>query len=263
MEFDVVVDWIGFKPGDVERDLGLFRHRTAQYIYISSASVYEKPVKLLPLTEETPLGNPFWQYSRDKIACEERLMRAYKEANFPVTIIRPSYTYDKMTVPVRGGYTVIDRMRRGKPVVVHGDGTAAWVLTHHRDFARGFIGLMGRQDAAGEAFHITSDEILTWDRIHQILADAAGAEYKPVHVPSEVIARYDSEWGASLLGDKCHSSIFDNRKIKRLVPEFKAEIAFSEGVKEIINWYNEDSARQKADPVFDKMVDMIIEDHDQ
>jgi nucleoside-diphosphate-sugar epimerase len=258
LRFDAVVDWIVFEPRQIERDLELFRGRTGQYVFISSASAYQTPPARLPVTESTPLDNPFWLYSRNKIACEERLLRAYREEKFPVTIVRPSHTYDRTLLPTHGGYTVIDRMRRGRPVIVHGDGTSLWTLTHHRDFAPGLIGLLGHDGAIGESVHITSDEVLTWNQIHGVLARAAGAEPRLVHVPSSVIATYDPDWGASLLGDKSHSMIFDNTKIRRLVPGYCAEIPFHRGAEEIMAWYDEDPARRRVDAAFDQLVDEII-----
>jgi nucleoside-diphosphate-sugar epimerase len=258
LTFDVVVDWIAFTPEQVEADLQLFRGRTGQYIFISSASAYQTPPSSLPVTESTPLDNPFWAYSRAKIACEERLVQAYREEKFPVTIVRPSHTYDKTLLPMQGGYTVIDRMRRGKKVIVHGDGSSLWVLTHHADFARGFVGLLGSSRAIGDSIHITSDELLTWNQIYEILARAAGAELHLVHVPSQVIAAYDQSWGDSLLGDKTHSMIFDNTRIKRLVPGFAASIPFSHGAEEIIAWHDENPDRRKVSPEFDALCDRII-----
>ena len=215
--FDVVANWTNFTPEHVEADIELFRDRTEQYIFISSASAYQKPLSSLPITESTPLDNPFWAYSRAKMACEERLMQAYREAKFPITIVRPSHTYDRTKVPLLGHYTDIDRMRKGKEVMVHGDGTSLWVLTHHEDFARGFVGLLGNPHAIGHAVHITSDELLTWNQIYTILAHAAGVEPQIVHVPSDLIAAFDPELGAGLLGDKAHSVIFDNSKINKTV----------------------------------------------
>jgi len=260
--FDSIINWITFTPQHVETDIELFSDHTQQYIFISSASVYQKPPARLPIVESSPLHNPFWEYSRNKIACEERLIRAYREAGFPITIVRPSHTYDKTLLPFDGGYTVLDRIRRGEKVVVHGDGTSLWVLTHHRDFAKGFTGLIGNPHALGEVFHITSDELLTWNQIYEIIAKAAGVEVKKIHIPSEVIARYDAEWGASLLGDKTHSVIFDNSKIKRLVPEFKAVIPFSRGVEEILAWYDGDKARQKVDEKLNRLMDRMIVDQE-
>jgi nucleoside-diphosphate-sugar epimerase len=256
--FDVVVNWINFIPEHVEADIELFRDRTGQYIFISSASAYQKPLSSLPITESTPLENPFWDYSRAKIACEERLMQAYREDKFPITIVRPSHTYDATKVPLLGHYNDIDRMRKGEKVIVHGDGTSLWVLTHHKDFANGFVGLLGNQRAIGHAFHITSDELLTWNQIYTILAHAAGVEPQIVHVSSDVIAAFDPEVGASLLGDKAHSVIFDNSKIKRLVPDFAATISFSQGAKEIVSWFDADPSRQVVDEQASHLVDRII-----
>lgn len=256
--FDVVVDWIAFKPEHVAADIALFRGRTGQYVFISSASAYQKPIASLPITEGTLLANPFWQYSRDKIACEELLVRTYREDGFPFTIVRPSHTYDRTKLPVTGGYTAVARMRQGKPVVVQGDGTSLWVLTHHRDFAVGFVGLLGNLRAVGEAFHITSDELLTWNQIYTIVGRAAGVKPKLVHVPSDVIARYDAEWGAGLLGDKAHSVIFDNSKIKRFVPDFAPAIPFSRGAEEIMAWYDADPARQTVDARLDGLMDALV-----
>ncbi len=258
MKFDVVVNWIAFTPEHIENDLELFRGRTGQYIFISSASAYQTPPVSLPVTESTPLFNPYWSYSQAKIACEERLVRAYREEKFPVTIVRPSHTYDRTTLPLRGGYTTLNRMRKGKKVIVHGDGTSLWVLTHHRDFAKGFVGLIGNSRAFGDAFHITSDELLTWNQIYEITAKAAGTEARIVHIPSDVIAKYNQEWGIGLLGDKAHSMIFDNTKIKRAAPGFAATIPFSRGVEEIIAWYDADPARQVVDNALDKQMDEII-----
>jgi nucleoside-diphosphate-sugar epimerase len=256
--FDVVVDWIAYTPDHVAADLALFRGRVGQYIFISSASAYQKPPARLPITEDTPLDNPFWAYSRNKIACEETLMAAYREYDFPVTIVRPSHTYDRTLLPFRGRYTVIDRMRRGKPIIVQGDGTSLWTMTHHRDFARAFLGLLGETRAIGEAFHITSDEWLSWDAIARLLGEAAGAEPRIVHVPSDTIARYDADWGDSLLGDKSHCGIFDNSKIRRIVPDFTAQIPFAEGAREMMAWYDANSDARQIDAGFDALLDRII-----
>lgn len=256
--FDVVVNFIAFTPAHVEADIAMFRGKVGQYVFISSASAYQTPPARVPVTESTPLNNPFWQYSRDKIACEDALTRAYRELGFPITIVRPSHTYDRRTLPVHGQYTVIERMRRGKPVVVHGDGTSLWVLTHHDDFAKGLNGLLGHPAAIGDVFHITSDELLTWNQIHGILAESAGVQPKLVHVPSERIAKLDPEWGASLLGDKAHSMIFDNSKIKRLVPEFSATIPYAAGARETLAWFDGDPARRVVDPAFDSLCDRLI-----
>ena len=258
LAFDAVVDWIAFSPEHVEADLDLFRGRTRQYVFISSASAYQTPPASLPVTESTMLDNPFWQYSRNKIAGEERLVRAYREEKYPITIVRPSHTYDCTLLPMDGGWTVVDRMRRGQRVIVHGDGTSLWTLTHHADFARGLVGLLGNSHAIGEAVHITSDEWLTWNQIFEIIARAAGAEARIVHVPSDVLAAYDPNWGAGLLGDKAHSMVFDNRKIKRLVPDFVCRIPFSRGAEEILAWYDADPARRKVNEDFNRLCDRIL-----
>jgi nucleoside-diphosphate-sugar epimerase len=259
LQFDAVVNWIAFTPEHIETDLGLFNGRTHQYIFISSASAYQTPPVQLPVTESTPLHNPHWAYSRAKIACEERLMQAYRQDGFPMTVVRPSHTYDKTLLPMDGGYTVVNRMRQGKKVIVHGDGSSLWTLTHHRDFAKAFVGLLGNSHALGETFHITGDELLTWNQIFALVARAAGAEANIVHIPSDFIARFDAEWGASLLGDKTHSMIFDNSKIKRTVPDFVAAIPFSQGVREIVAWYDEDPSRQTINADLDRLMDDIIQ----
>jgi len=238
----------------------LFRGRMQQYIFISSASAYQTPPVSLPVTESTPLSNPFWEYSRNKIACEERLIRAYRDEGFPITIVRPSHTYDRTSLPMHGGFTIVDRMRKGQKVIVHGDGSSLWVLTHHRDFAKGFVGLLGNSHAVGEAFHITSDEVLTWNQIFEIVAQVAGVKANVIHIPSEIIARYDTEWGDSLLGDKTHSMIFDNSKIKRIVPNFAATIPFAWGAEEIINWYNANPDQQIINVALNNIIDKIIRD---
>jgi nucleoside-diphosphate-sugar epimerase len=260
--FDAVVDWIAYTPDQVQADIEFFSGRTDQFVFISSASVYQKPPMSLPITESTVLDNPFWEYAQNKIACEEALIRAYRKARFPATIVRPSHTYDCMSLPVHGGWTFIDRLRKGKPVVVHGDGSSLWTLTHHADFAKGFVGLLGNGHAVGESFHVTSDEILTWNQIHESLAHAAGAKARLVHVASDRIARYDSRWGVSLLGDKAHSAIFDNTKIKRAVPGFAATVSFAQGAQEIIDWYDADPARQVVDRQFDLLIDRIVADEE-
>lgn len=257
--FDAVVDWVAFTPDQVKIDLELFRKRTRQYIFISSASAYQKPPAFLPITESTPLDNPFWQYSRDKAACEAILQQAGVQEGFPFTIVRPSHTYDRTLLPFDGGYTTVARMRAGKPVVVHGDGSSLWTMTHHRDFAVGFLGLLGNPHAIGQSFHITSDECLSWNQIYTIVGQAAGIEPQLVHVPSELIARYDPKWGASLLGDKAHSMIFDNRKIRQLVPQFRPAIPFWLGAREIIAWYDEDRSRQVVNSQIDGLQDQLID----
>lgn len=258
LSFDSVVDWVAYTPDQVRIDLDLFRRRTRQYIFISSASAYQKPPSFLPIQESTPLHNPFWQYSRDKAACEVLLDEAGRKEGFPFTIVRPSHTYDCTLLPFHGGYTTVARMRAGKPVVVHGDGTSLWTLTHHRDFAVGFVPLLGNPHAIGHSFHITSDERLSWNQIYTIVAQAASVEPHLVHAPSELIAAYDPEWGASLLGDKAHSVIFDNQKIHELVPQFRAIIPFWQGAQEIMDWYDADDSRQVVEPYVDQMQDRLV-----
>src|SRR4030042_1705176 len=258
MTFDSVVEWLAFTPDQVQSDIELFRNRTRQYVFISSASVYQKPPSTLPITESTPLYNPIWKYSHDKAACEAILEQNGREKGFPYTVVRPSHTYDRTLFPFHGGYTTVARMRAGKQVVVHGDGTSLWTLTHHRDFAVGLVGLLGNPHTIGQSFHITSDESLSWNQIYTIVAHAAGVEPRLVHVPSELIAQYDPRWGDSLLGDKAHSMLFDNRKIRQLVPQFHPVIPFWQGVKEIIAWYDEDKSRQLVDQQYDEVQDRLI-----
>jgi len=259
LKFDVVVDWIAFTEEHIETDIELFRGRTNQYIFISSASAYQSPPVNLPVTESTPLDNPYWQYSRDKALCEDRLLRAYKEEKFPFTVVRPSHTYDQTMLPFQGGWTVIDRMRKGKKILVHGDGSSLWVYTHHTDFAKGFVGLIGNNRAIGEAFHITSDELLTWNQLHEIAGRAAGAPpLQIVHATSDLIKTFDPEWAAGLHGDKAASMVFDNTKIKRLAPEFVCTTPFEQGAQEIMAWYDADPARQVVDEEFNALTDRII-----
>ena len=258
-EFDAVVNWVAFTPGHVQADIEAFRGRTGQYVFISSASAYQTPPARLPVTESTPLRNPFWQYSRDKIACEELLTRAYRDEGFPATIVRPSHTYDKTLVPFDGGWTVLGRMRQGKPVVVHGDGTSLWTLTHHTDFARGFVPLLGHPRTVGDVFHITSDDVLTWNQIAAALAAAAGLTARIVHVPSDAIAAADPEWGAGLLGDKAHSMVFDNSKLRGVVPDYLATIPFEQGARESVGWHEEDPSRQQIDARLDAVMDKLAE----
>lgn len=256
--FDVVVDWIAFTPEHIETDIRLFKGLTKQYIFISSASAYQTPPLNLPVVESTGLYNPVWQYSQNKIACEKILTEAYRKEGFPVTIVRPSHTYDVSLLPMQGGWTVVNRMRQGKKIIVHGDGTSLWTLTHHKDFAVGLVGLLGNVHALGEAFQITSDEILTWDQIFNIVAEAAGTKADIVHIPSDLIMKFDKNWGDGLLGDKSHSMIFDNSKIKRFVPEFNCVIPFSQGAKEIIDWYDAHPDRQVIDEKTDRLIDRIL-----
>jgi nucleoside-diphosphate-sugar epimerase len=227
-------------------------------VFISSASAYQTPPAGLPVTESTPLDNPFWAYSRDKIACEERLLRAYREEKFPFTVVRPSHTYDRTLLPCHGGYTVVDRMRRGKKVVVHGDGTSLWTLTHHADFARGFVPLLAHPRTVGDVFHITSDDVLTWDQIAHSLAAALGVTPRIVHVPSDAIAAADPAWGSGLIGDKAHSMVFDNSKLRTVVPDFCATIPFEQGAREIVGWHDEDPARQQIDERLDALMDKLV-----
>jgi nucleoside-diphosphate-sugar epimerase len=258
-EFDVVVDFLSFTPEHVQQQLDQFGGRTGQYVFISSASAYQTPPARLPVTESTPLRNPFWEYSRNKIACEDLLVRAYREDGLPMTIVRPSHTYDATLPPFSGGWTVVERMRQGREVVVHGDGTSLWTITHHEDFARAFTGLLGRAAALGEAFHITSDEAPTWNRIYTDLGEAAGVEPRLVHVASEAIAAEDAELGASLLGDKAHSMVFDNSKIKALVPGWTATTPFRQGAQEIVEWHDADPARRRVDARLDALYDRLVE----
>lgn len=260
-EFDVVVNFVAYTPEHVQSDVDLFGGRTGQYVFISSASAYQKPPRRIPVTESTPLHNPFWQYSRDKIAAEEALLRAYRDVDFPMTIVRPSHTYDPASPPIEGGWTQIDRMRRGLEVVVHGDGTSLWTLTHHVDFAKAFTGLLGHTRAIGEAYTITSDDVLTWNQIFTLLGTAAGVQPRLVHLTSEQIAAVDPEWGPGLLGDKAHSMVFDNTKIKTLVPDYVATIPFEQGAREIIAWHDADPSRQTIDPRVNATVDRLLAEH--
>ena len=256
--FDAVVNWIVFTPDQLDIDFDLFRGRTGQYVFISSASAYQTPPAALPVTEATLLDNPYWEYSRNKIACEERLVSAYREEKFPITIVRPSHTYDERLLPFHGGWTMMERMLQGKPVVVPGDGTSLWTLTHNTDFAKGFVPLLGNPQALGNAFQITADELLTWNQIYEMLAAALGVRPNLVHVPSELIAAYDKIWGDSLLGDKAHSMIFDNTRIKRLVPDFACTVPFARGAEQIVAWHMADPARRTIEPYFDALLDRII-----
>lgn len=258
LSFDAVVDFRCFTPDQARADLNLFGGRVGHFVFISSASAYRKPPLALPIVESNLLENPFWSYSRDKIACEKVFLEAYAKDGFPVTVVRPSHTYDKTLVPMDGGWTVIERMRQGKEVLVLGDGTSLWTLTNHRDFAKGLIGLLGNPLSIGEAFHITGDEWLTWNMIFGIMAKAAGAVFRPVHVPSDLIAAYAPQLGQGLLGDKSHSLIFDNSKIRRLVPGFVCEVPFHLGAQEIVNWYDAEASRRRVDTEFDGLCDRII-----
>lgn len=258
--FDAVVDFIAFTPEHIQNDIRLFAGKTDQFIFISSASIYQTPPEKLPVTEETPLENPFWEYSRNKIACENLLVLEYQKNGFPYTIIRPSHTYSKTVMPLIGGQTAFYRLLRGLPVIVHGDGTSLWTLTYNKDFAVGLVGLLGNKAAINEAFHITSDEWLSWNQIYSMIASKSGVKPTLVHVPSDVIARYDKELGDNLLGDKAHSMIFDNSKIKAFVPDYNPQIPFSEGVKEIVAWYKENTTNKAPDERLNKVMDTIIQD---
>ncbi len=253
-----MVNFVAYNADQVGSDIGLFAGRTGQYVFISSASAYQKPVAQLPIRESTPLVNPFWVYSRDKIAAEDRLLAEYRGHGFPVTIVRPSHTYDRTTIPLLGGWTAIDRMRRGQPVVVHGDGTSLWTLTHHADFARAFVPLLGRPQAIGDTFHITGDEAQPWNQIYTTLGRAAGAEPDLVHVASDQIARVVPDWGPGLLGDAAHSVIFDNSKVKQLVPGWNATIAWSEGAREIIEWFDADPTRRVVSAEAEARIDKLV-----
>jgi len=258
--FDAVVDFIAYEPEHIQNDIRLFTGKTGQFVFISSASVYQTPPEKLPVTEDTPIDNPFWEYARKKIACEDVLRAEYDKNGFPCTIIRPSHTYGKTMIPVIGGFSVLHRMRAGLPVVVHGDGTSVWTLTHHRDFAVGLVGLLGNPAAINEAFHITSDEWLTWNGIYHILAKELGVIPQLVHIPSEIIAKYDPLIGAGLLGDKSHSMIFDNSKIKKFVPDFNPIIPFHQGAREIIEWYIENTIQSEPDVRINNFMNKIIRD---
>ncbi len=265
MRFDTVCDFIGFVPSQIERDLRLFSGIAKQYMYISSASAYHKPVRDYRITEATALANPYWEYSRNKIACEELLMKKYREEGFPVTIIRPSHTYGDRSMPLGvhgkcGSYQVLKRMMEGKPIIIHGDGTSLWTLTYNADFAKGFVGLMGNPHAIGEAFQITSDETLTWNQIHEVIADALGVELKAYHVSSEFLAavsNYDFEGG--LIGDKACSVVFDNSKLKKAVPGFQATVRFEEGARRVLDYIQAHPECQVEDPEFDAWCDRVID----
>jgi len=262
LQFDVVVDWVAFTPVDIERDLELFRGKTNQYIFISSASAYQKPPAHYVITESTPLSNPFWDYSRNKIACEERLMKAFREEKFPAVIIRPSLTYSTNFPVAIGGwgcYTLADRILNDRPIIVHGDGTSLWVVTHAEDFAKGLLGLFGNPEAIGKAFHITTDEVLTWNLLYQTIAVALGKEARIVHIPSDFIAAVVPRLAGTLLGDKSWSVVFDNSRIKSFVPGFQAAIPFREGIRRTVEWFAEDERRQRVDEAVNGEMDRIIE----
>jgi nucleoside-diphosphate-sugar epimerase len=261
--FDVVVDWIAYTPADIERDLALFSGKTGQFVFISSASAYQKPPAHYRITEETRLENPYWQYSRDKIACEERLMKAFHLAGFPVTIVRPSFTYGPSLLPLcvnswQHPYTVIDRMRKGGPVIVPGDGSSLWVNTWNADFAVGLLGLFGQAGAIGEAFHITSDEVLTWNQLYTQVYDVLGVKPNIIHIASDWLAAWEDAYTGTLIGDKSNSVVFDNSKIKRFVPDYGCKVSWAEGVKRVIAWFDADPSRRTVDQAEIQKWDAII-----
>jgi nucleoside-diphosphate-sugar epimerase len=261
--FDAVVDWTAFAADDIERRLDLLRGRTKQYVFISSASAYQKPPEHYLIRETTPLHNPFWDYARGKIACEERLMQAHRDEDLSVTIVRPSMTYGT-NLPVAmgwGSYTVADRMRKGLPIVVHGDGSSLWVVTYADDLARGLLGLLGNERALGEAFHITTDEVLTWNQIYQGIAEALGVEANLVHIPSDFIARVAPDQAGSLLGDKTWSVVFDNSKIKAFVPDFGAAVTFREGIRRTLEWFAADERRRWVDEAANAEMERLLAQH--
>ena len=267
LRFDSVVNWIAFNAAHVERDIELFRGKIGQYIFISSASAYQKPATHYLITESTPLANPFWDYSRNKIAGEERLLRAYREEGFPGTIVRPSLTYGQtqITLPVNSwakSYTAVDRMRRGKKVIVPGDGSSLWVITHNTDFAKGLVGLLGHPQALGNAFHITTDEVMCWDQFYRLVGEAAGVEPQLVHIPSDFIGACVPEMYPGLVGDKAVSVVFDNSKIKRFVPGFQATVPFWKGIRKTMAWFDADASRRLVDDEANTRYDRLIEGYE-
>ena len=271
MQFDAVCEFIGFVPEQVERDIRLFKGRTRQYVYISSASAYNKPASNHVINEGTTLANPYWEYSRNKIACEELLMKEYRENAFPVTIVRPSHTYCERSVPVsvhgpKGSWQVLKRMIDGKPVVVQGDGSSLWTLTWNEDFARGFIGLLGNPKAIGEAFQIMSDESLTWNQVYKCVADALGVAFHPYYVSSEFLAAVapkEYDFTGNLLGDKSVTVVFDCSKLKRVVPSFQATTRFHEGVRRCVAYLLSHPELQVEDEEFDAWCDQVIAAQEQ
>lgn len=264
LDFDVVADFIAFVPEQLERDYRLFKNKTKQFIYISSASAYQKPLSDYRINEGTPLANPYWEYSRNKIAGEEYLMKLYREEGFPVTIVRPSHTYDERSVPLgihgdNGSYAVIKRIMERKPVIIHGDGTSLWTLTHNTDFAKGFAGLLGNIHAIGEAVQITSDESVTWNQIYEIIADALGVKLNALHVSSEFLDSCSSyDFAGSLLGDKANTVVFDNSKLKKLVPGFTATVRADQGIRSTVEYVLSHPECQKEDPDFDAWCDKVV-----
>ncbi len=264
LDFDAVADFIAFTPDQLERDFRLFNGKTRQFVFISSASAYQKPPENYIITEETPLSNPYWEYSRNKIACEEYLLGKYSEDKFPVTIVRPSYTYDERVVPMsvhgkQGSWQVLKRMLEGKKIIIHGDGTSLWTMTHARDFAKGFTGLLGNPQTIGEIIQITSDEVLTWNRIYECIAQALGVKLNAIHISSDYLIEHCYfDLLGELLGDKSHSVVFDNSKVKRLVPGFSADIPFEQGIKETVDYILAHPEYRKADEKFDSWCDELI-----
>jgi nucleoside-diphosphate-sugar epimerase len=261
--FDVVADWIAYTPAQAARDIELYAGRTGQFFFISSASAYQKPASHYLITESTPLANPFWQYSRDKIACEELFLREYRERGFPVTIVRPTLTYGVTQIPAAFGswnhpWTLVDRMRKGRPIIVPGDGTSLWTMTHNSDLAKGFVGLMGNIRAIGHAFHITSDEVLTWDQIYGLIGAAAGAKPDFVHVASELIAAFDPEERGNLIGDKAQCGVFDNSKIRAFVPGYTATVPFAQGVRDSVQWFAAHPERCTIDDRWNALCERIL-----
>jgi nucleoside-diphosphate-sugar epimerase len=266
--FDAVVNWIAFHPTDIERDLKLFRGRTRQYIFISSASAYQKPATQYLITESTPLANPYWDYSRNKIACEERLLRAYREEGFPFTIVRPSHTYGDTHIALAvnsstKSYTVVDRMRRGKKVIVPGDGSSLWVITHNSDFAKGLVGLLGNEQAIGHAFHITTDEVMSWDQFYRVAGTAAGVEPDLIHIPSDFIGACLPDLVGGLTGDKSVSVVFDNSKIKRFEPDYCATMPFRDGIRRTLAWFDADATRKQVDEEANARWDKLIDAYER
>jgi len=262
-EFDVVVDWIAFTPNDIQRDIKMFKDKTKQFIFISSASIYQKPLEHYLITESTPISNPYWEYARNKIACEKLLENEYAESGFPYTIVRPSFTYGVTLIPAvvvnnKMPMTIIDRIRNGKKVIVPGDGTSLWVMTHNTDFAKGFVGLLGNQKAVGEKFHITSDEILTWDQIIKTIGGLINIEPNIVHIPSDLINHYAPNIGEGLLGDKSTSVVFDNSKIKKYVPDFECTVNYKEGITRSLKWIESHPKYCGIDHESNAVIDKII-----
>ena len=260
--FDAVIDWIAYTPEHVINDFDIFENKTSQFIFISSASAYQKPPSAIPIKETERLFNPVWRYSQQKIDCENILMDFFHTRNFPVTIVRPSHTYDKTLIPLYGRYTTLDRMINMKKIIIHGDGTSLWTLTHHKDFAEAFVRLIGVKEAIGEVYHITSDEALSWNQICMAFAEALNVTPEIIHIPSDYINKCDKEWGDGLLGDKSHSMIFDNSKIKSIYPEFKCKIPFKDGAKEIVDWYNDNPDKKIVIPEINVKMDKIISDYE-